>query len=154
MKKITLIIAAAIAALTWSTNAEAKRLHRNISSTQVEYDGRIVAHPAGCPRTRFCGCGVSVRAFGRPVRELFLARNWGKFPSASAGPGMVAWRSGHVVYIESVDASGNTVVYDPNSGGHRTRIHTRNLSGYRIVNPHAGKYALTEQPRFSNFQSY
>lgn len=123
-----------------------KKIHNYSNNPVVEYDGRIVEHPAGCPRRAFCGCGVSVKVFGRPVRELFLASNWRKFPSAMAAPGMVAWRSGHVMYIESLDANGNAVVYDPNSGGHRTRVHTRSLAGYRIVNPHG---TASRQPQTS-----
>ena len=99
-------------------------------------DGRVIGHPAGCPHTAFCGCGVSVKVFGHPVRNLYLAANWLKYPRATPGPGMVAARHGHVMYIESLDANGNAVVYDPNSGGHQTRIHTRSLAGYAIVNPH------------------
>ena len=102
---------------------------------------QIVSHPAGCPHSAFCGCGVSVKVFGRPIRELYLAANWFKFPHASPGPGMVAVRNHHVMYIESVDANGNAVVYDPNSGGHQTRIHTRSLSGYSIRNPNGSRVA-------------
>lgn len=101
-------------------------------------DGRIVGHPAGCPHTAFCGCGVSVKVFGHPVRNLYLAANWLKYPRAAPGPGMVAARHGHVMYIESINVNGNAVVYDPNSGGHQTRVHTRSLAGYHVVNPHSG----------------
>ncbi len=109
----------------------------------ASYDGgRIVAHPAGCPGRAFCGCGVSVRVFGKPVRNLYLAANWLKYPRASPSSGMVAARHGHVMYIESMDANGNAVVYDPNSGGHQTRVHTRSLRGYTVVNPHGARLAL------------
>lgn len=105
------------------------------SSTSYD-EGRIVSHPSGCPHSAFCGCGVSVKVFGHPIRNLYLASNWFKFPHAAPAPGMVAVRNHHVMYIEAVDANGNAVVYDPNSGGHQTRIHTRSLAGYRVVNPH------------------
>lgn len=112
------------------------------SDGNIEYDrGRIVAHPAGCPRRAFCGCGVSVRVFGRPVRDLFLAANWYRFPRAHPAPGMVAVRRHHVMAILSLDANGNAVVYDPNSGGHATRVHTRSLRGYTVVNPRGSRYA-------------
>lgn len=92
-------------------------------------------HPQGCPRVRFCGCGVAVRVFGSAVRSLWPSQAWRKFPRSVAGPGKVAiWRS-HVAYIEAIDANGNAVVYDPNSGGHRTRVHTRSLAGATIVDP-------------------
>ena len=101
-------------------------------------DERIVSHPSGCPGSAFCGCGVSVKVFGHPVRNLYLASNWFQFPRSSPGPGMVAVRNHHVMYIEAMDGNGNATVYDPNSGGHQTRIHTRSLSGYTIVNPNGG----------------
>jgi hypothetical protein len=95
----------------------------------------IVPHPSGCPATRFCGCGVSVRVFGHPVRDLYPASAWRRFPRAAAGPGMVAiWGGRHVAYIISVDGDEATL-YDPNSGGHATRIHHRSLAGATIVNP-------------------
>jgi len=97
----------------------------------------VVSHPPGCPKRLFCGCGVSVEIFGRPIRELFLARNWFRFPRAEAAPGMVAVRRHHVMAIRAVDANGNVVVYDPNSGGRKTRIHTRSLKGFVVVNPRA-----------------
>lgn len=100
--------------------------------------GRVVSHPAGCAWRAFCGCGASVEVFGHPVRELFLAANWRRFPSAAPGPGMVAWRYGHVFVIRSVVSPGVVVAYDANSGGHLTRVHTVSLRGYRVVNPHGG----------------
>ena len=98
----------------------------------------IVSHPQGCPKRLFCGCGVSVKIFGKPIRELFLARNWFKFPKAHPAPGMVAVRRHHVMAIVAVDGNGNAVVYDPNSGGRKTRVHTRSLAGFVVVNPHGG----------------
>ena len=98
-------------------------------------------HPAGCPHIAFCGCGVSVKVFGHPVRELFLAANWFKYPRAMPAPGMVAVRNHHVMYIMAVDANGNATVYDPNSGGHQTRIHRRSLSGYSVRDPHGARFA-------------
>lgn len=95
----------------------------------------VVHHPSGCPWRAFCGCGVSVRVFGHPIRNLFLAWNWRKFPRSHAAPGNVAVWHHHVAYIEHVDANGNAVLYDPNSGHHATRIHTRSLAGAVIVNP-------------------
>lgn len=125
-----------------TAHRKATKATRNISRV-VRSDARVVAHPAGCPRTRFCGCGVSVRVFGHPKRELFLAANWRKFPPASPAPGMVAWRYGHVFYIEQAHGDGTATVYDPNSGRHLTRIHRRSLAGYRVVNPrvYASQYA-------------
>lgn len=111
--------------------------HRSPAAAYAE-DAQIVAHPEGCPRRLFCGCGVSVKVFGKPVRDLFLAANWKrKFPRAAPGAGMVAARNGHVFYIMSYLGDGQALAYDPNSGGRKTRIHVRSLAGYVVVNPHA-----------------
>jgi len=119
-----------------------------IRTEGLTYDSeRIVSHPSGCPSRAFCGCGVSVRVFGHPVRNLYLASNWYRFPRAHPAPGMVAVRNHHVMFIEHMDANGNAVVYDPNSGNHMTRVHTRSLSGYKIVNPHGQNYSTRTTSR-------
>lgn len=74
--------------------------------------------------------------FGRPIRELFLASNWFKFPRAALAAGMVAVRNHHIFYIEQVLPNGNVLAYDPNSGGHQTRLHERSPRGFSIRNPH------------------
>lgn len=96
--------------------------------------GQIVAHPAGCPHIAFCGCGTAVRIFGAPIRSLWLAANWFRFPPAEPGPGMVAVRRHHVFAILAYQ-DGLALAYDPNSGRHLTRIHWRSLAGYSIRNP-------------------
>lgn len=106
-------------------------------------EAQIVAHPAGCPSRAFCGCGVALHVFGRPVRELWLASNWFAFPRAHAAPGMVAVRRHHVMAILTAYDDNTAIVYDPNSGGHQTRIHRRSLAGYVVVDPRAGRrYAV------------
>jgi len=97
----------------------------------------ILPHPPGCPHVRFCGCGASVRVFGEAIRNLFLARNWFKFPKTSPASGMVAVRHHHVFVLDR-HVKGNTwLVFDYNSGGHQSRYHERNISGHTIVNPRA-----------------
>ncbi len=108
-----------------------------IAKTVERVATQILPHPPGCPSSRFCGCGVSVKVFGRPVRDLYLAANWRKFPPASPAPGMVAWRNGHVFYIEQVLSGHRVLAYDPNSGRRMTRLHVRSLNGFRVVNPRA-----------------
>lgn len=98
----------------------------------------IEPHPAGCPRTEFCGCGVSVRVYGHPVRELWLAANWFRFPRTSPHAGAVAVRQHHVFYIEAAYGDGTVLAYDPNSGHHLTRRHRISLSGYTVVDPGGG----------------
>jgi hypothetical protein len=140
----------AMAALTTSpASAKHRHHHRSIHHYTVNTavadanggDARIVSHPAGCPGRAFCGCGASVRLFGRSVRELWLARAWFKFPRSAPAPQMAAVRSHHVMVLLSHVEGSTWMVYDANSGGHATRIHPRSIAGYTIVNPHAGKYA-------------
>jgi hypothetical protein len=97
--------------------------------------GRILPHPVGCPRRAFCGCGASVEVFGKPVRSLWLAANWLRFPRAAPAPGMVAARRGHVFVIKRVLGGGKVLAYDANSGGHKTRLHVRSLAGFVVVDP-------------------
>jgi len=126
-----LLVATVAVVLFFISNADARPRHRNHDS------GTIVSHPAGCPARAFCGCGAALEVFGRHVRSLWLAANWFKFPRTSPAPGMVAVRKHHVFVIRQV-LSGNTVLaYDANSGGRKTRIHVRSLSGFVVVNPHA-----------------
>ena len=136
------VIAVFVAAFFMSP-AEARhhRHHRHIHYDYSRSNSQIVSHPSGCPSRAFCGCGVSVKVFGHPVRNLFLASNWFRFPRTAPSAGMVAVRNHHVMYIMALDGNGNATVYDPNSGGHQSRIHIRSLAGYRIVNPHGNRMA-------------
>ena len=134
-----LVIALALLAGIITSPAEARHRHHH-SRVVASYSEQIVGHPAGCPHSQFCGCAASVRLFGHPVRELYLAANWLRFPAASPAPGMAAARHGHVFIIEQVNGDGTVEAYDPNSGGHQTRIHTVSLAGYRVVNPHGSEY--------------
>ena len=109
-----------------------------VSYGNVRYAG---SRPRGCPY-RWCGCGVSLKVFGRIIPSLNLAANWlRKFPRAAPAPGMVAARSGHVFYIEQVYDDGTVLAYDPNSGGHVAHEHRRSLRGFRVVNPHGARVA-------------
>ena len=99
----------------------------------------LLPHPPGCPRTAFCGCGTALHIFGRPIRDLWLAANWFRFPPARPAPGMVAVRAHHVFAILRVIRPGVVLAYDPNSGGHQTRIHPRSLAGYSVRNPNSSQ---------------
>ncbi|MDE2103166.1 MAG: hypothetical protein KGL39_38325 [Patescibacteria group bacterium] len=123
-------------------NTIVDRVVRHVHDTLAHIEEHIVPHPEGCPRTAFCGCGTSLHVFGKRIRELYLAANWGRFPRTSPAPGMVAYRSHHVFAIERVNNDGSVLAYDPNSGGHKTRVHTVSLRGFRVVNPHGGKVAM------------
>lgn len=102
---------------------------------------QILPHPVGCPRRAFCGCGAAVRLFGSPVRSLWLAAAWFKFPRAAPSPGTVAVRRHHVFVLESHLGGSTWLAYDANSGGHATRLHARSIAGYVIVNPRAAQSA-------------
>jgi hypothetical protein len=116
------------------------RQPRQIASQIMIYKGPgdVIAHPAGCPHSAFCGCGAAVRVFGQPIRGLWLAANWFKFPRAAPTAGMVAVRRHHVFVLEQALGGDTWLAYDANSGGHATRLHARSIAGYQIVNPHAG----------------
>ncbi len=125
---IRLILTAMAAVCLLSPTAEARRYRQPGAST-------IVSHPVGCPRRAFCGCGASVEVFGRPIRNLFLAANWLKFPRTSPAPNMVAARRGHVFVLKQHIAGSTWLVFDANSGRRQTRIHHRSIAGFAIVDP-------------------
>lgn len=142
--KCLLALVALLCALI-SVPAEARHHHRHHAHRHhhvrhahravVHVSETVVEHPAGCPRRAFCGCGAAVHVFGRPVRDLWLAANWFRFPRAMPAPGMAAVRRHHVFIIEAVLDRGLVLAYDANSGHHATRIHARSIAGYVIVNP-------------------
>jgi hypothetical protein len=124
----------------------ARRHFRHLSQhvgRHVYYDrGQIVAHPAGCPRSLFCGCGASIEVFGRSVRDLWLVANWYRFPRTAPAPGMaVLWGTRHVAIIREYYGDGTALLYDTNSGQGLTRVHRRSIAGLAVVNPHPGKKA-------------
>lgn len=160
----TILVAALLLAIP--TIADAKPKHRVLNAAVITCDERgcsdraassaryaaaenssegvIGGRPAGCPR-RFCGCGVSLKVFGRIIPELNLAANWKhRFPRAHPGPGMVAARSGHVFYIVSMIDAETAMAYDPNSGGGKIRIHPRPLRGYTVVDPNGRRLASND----------
>jgi hypothetical protein len=103
----------------------------------MNYAGEIVEHPAGCPRSLFCGCGASVHVFGHPVRSLYLVSNWYQFPRTAPAPGMaVLFGRQHVAIIEEYHADNTATLYDANSGGGLTRVHRVKIAGLTVVDPH------------------
>ena len=141
------LTAALIVGATLTTAAQARHF----------YDaGQTLSHPSGCPWHAFCGCGVSLKVFGRSIRDLWLASNWLRFPRAAPGPGMVAVWPHHVAYIESM-SGGKPLLYDPNSGGHLTRMHHAPLTGAVIVNPNGGnnvQVASAEKHHARHYRHY
>jgi hypothetical protein len=104
----------------------------------------IQPHPFPCPRVAFCGCGASVKVFGKPVRDLYLARNWYRFPRSQPAPGTVAVRRHHVFVLQHHVAGDVWMVYDANSGRRQTRVHHRSIAGWAIVNPHGSRLASAQ----------
>lgn len=108
----------------------------------ISHAATILPHPEGCPRRAFCGCGAAIEVFGKPIRSLWLARNWLKFPRAAPAPGMVAARRGHVFVLRDHVRGPNWLVVDHNSGSRKSRLHVRSIAGFQIVNPRASLAGL------------
>jgi hypothetical protein len=89
----------------------------------------ILPHPVGCPRRAFCGCGAAVVVFRWPVRSLWLAASWLRFPRTHPAPGMVAARRGHVFVIRQALGVGKVPAYDATSGGGRTAFSSDRWAG-------------------------
>ncbi|WP_249166453.1 hypothetical protein [Bradyrhizobium sp. JYMT SZCCT0428] len=119
-------------------DSKARRSAASFEAAKINIAAQVVAHPSGCPSRAFCGCGAAVRVFGAPIRSLWLAANWFKFPRAAPAAGMVAVRRHHVFVLEAHLGGDTWQVYDANSGRRLTRIHARSIAGYVIVNPRAG----------------
>lgn len=118
-----------------------KAMHGFGSARKQYTPSTVVSHPAGCPSRAFCGCGAAVRVFGSPIRSLWQAAAWFKFPRSAPAAGMVAVRRHHVFVLEAHLGGDQWQVYDANSGGRQTRIHARSIAGYAIVNPHGRQFA-------------
>jgi len=91
-----------------------------------------------------CGCQLSLKIFGRVIHSpnLKQARTWGQvFHHIGARVGAVVGRGHHVAYIQG-GGPGAWELWDPNSGGNKTRIRTSNLREFAwIVDPHSSKVA-------------
>jgi hypothetical protein len=114
------------------------RATRHVRSYPAPPSVILGGRPPGCPRA-FCGCGASLRVFGRIVPRLNLARAWLDFPRAAPAPGMAAARTHHVmVLVAPGSRPGLWLVHDSNSGHHLTRLHEVSLRGYTVVDPRSG----------------
>lgn len=111
--------------------------NRTVRVANADNGTIIGGRPAGCPHA-YCGCGLR-KYLGLADKRLNLASNWARlFPRvAGPGPGVVAVRSGHVMYIERAVGDGQWLVRDYNSGGGLSRLHVRSVRGYTFVNPRA-----------------
>jgi hypothetical protein len=108
-------------------------------SPSIEYTvSQALPHPSGCPSRAFCGCGAAVELFGSPIRSLWLAASWFKFPRAEPGYNMAAVRRHHVMVLKKHVRGDVWMVFDANNGHHRTSYHARSIAGYSIRNPQGG----------------
>jgi hypothetical protein len=106
--------------------------------------GEIIQHPAGCPARLFCGCGASIEAFGRSIRDLWAVASWYRFPRAAPAAGMaVLWGTRHVAIIRQYYGDGTATLYDANSGNGLTRVHRIRIAGLAVVDPHPGQTSPT-----------
>lgn len=99
------------------------------------HGGQIVAHPRGCPPREFCACGAAVEIFHAPIKALWRAAAWFKFPRSSPAPRTVAVHRHHVFVLLSHVHGNIWRVFDANSGHHLTRVHDRSIAGWTIVDP-------------------
>lgn len=144
MKRATNLVAAIGLSLSASIAAqplEAKTLHKPLprQTKKIESKQRVTKtqlnHPKGCPKTLFCGCGTAVEIFGAPIRALWVAANWFRFPKAQPAPGMVAVRKHHVFKIEKVLDNNTVIARNHNGTNHKSYIQVMTLNGYSVRNP-------------------
>lgn len=122
-----------------SPRSSQARQRASYGETGVTY----LRHPSGCPARAFCACGAAVEVFGRAIRDLWPVKAWKRFPRDVPAPGNVAIerRRSHLFVLVAPRGGSDWLVKDFNSGGHRSRLHVRSISGTVIVNPRAGRYA-------------
>ena len=107
-----------------------------------EPPGYVVGgRPAGCPVKAWCGCGLAVKIFGKPRRDLWPARAWLKIgrPVAAPRTGAIAifkrGSGGHVGLITAVLSPNRIMLWSANDGGavrERERS-TAGILGYRYL---------------------
>lgn len=88
----------------------------------------VIAARMGGP----CGCFASILTFGHSVRDLWLARNWYRFPRTSPHAGSVAVRPHHVAVVVANNGDGTVTIHD-SWAVHRVRI-----AGLTFVEPRFG----------------
>lgn len=140
MTRLITVVACALALAT--TSAQARPHPRHIRHIAIRDNGiSFLPHPPGCPRIAFCACGAAEEIFGRPIKALWRAAAWFKFPRSSPAPQTVAVKPHHVFVLRSHVDGPVWVVADYNSGGHLSRLHERSIAGFTIVNPHGNHMA-------------
>lgn len=111
-----------------------------LASTSLASAEQFLPHPAGCPARAFCGCGA-MKHLGLSDKRLYKASNWPRYYQGSTR--VAVWRR-HVAVIDRMTGPNTAMLYDYNSGGHRSRYHERSLRGARIIGGSA--FAASETP--------
>ena len=133
IKAMTMTFALILATSTIA-NAKHRHSHRSIGTyISADTGEQILPHPAGCPRSAFCGCGA-MNDLGVTDKRYMKASYWVHYQ----GHGTVAVWSHHVAVVEQMLGNGLAMLRDYNSGGHLSRRHVRSIAGARIV---GGSYA-------------
>lgn len=139
LKKTIAAFAAVLFVVTAAEATPRKKVYREAGVT-------FLPHPQGCPARAFCACGAAVEIFGRPLRELWPARAWYKFPRSAPAANTVAVRRHHVFVLKYHIEGDVWMTADYNSGGRKSRLHAQSIRGYTIVNPQARNFAATAPP--------
>jgi len=134
MKRTVTALAVLIAMSTSAYSKPYQNQYKPIQNTYPQQN--YLPHPAGCPATAFCGCGAA-KDLGLEDKDksLWAAVTWFKFPRSRPAPNMVAVQQHHVFVLKQDQGNGLWLVADYNSGGHKSRLHVRGLTGFTIVNP-------------------
>lgn len=144
MKKLVFAVLALGLLMTTAARAEydqsldhAALAYADDGGTVRSHDrGRVISRgaPQGCPRSLYCGCGLSLYLFKQNIRKLWLARNWLTIGTRLAKPEVGAVvvyargrNGGHVGLITAVHAHSIRVLSW--NDGRATRERERNLSG-------------------------
>ena len=135
MKRFLAVAMLSIALFSSPALAHHYRHHFSHRHYAIASGGSFLPHPSGCPRIAFCACGAATEIFGRPIRALWLAAAWFKFPHSAPAPQTVAVRSHHVFVLRYHIDGDVWMVADYNSGGHLSRLHERSIAGFTIVSP-------------------
>lgn len=108
--------------------------HKVKSTVKRKYVKYTSQRPTDCPLL-WCGCWLSKFIFGENKRDLWVAKNWLKFPKTTPRPGAVAvfnrkGGGGHVGVVQSLDKNGNPIV---KSGNHSNRVATATYSKSNVI---------------------
>jgi hypothetical protein len=133
------------------------KAHASPRSMQGVANVGTIAHPAGCPRSLFCACGLA-QYWGIWRAELNKVSNWPHEFSRASGPGVgvAAVRIGgghhdHVIGIVG-GSPGAWEVVDFNSGKGQSHHYTAaGFPGYIFLNVKGQGFASNDNSRANNY---